>query len=94
VPHKLLSSRTHLRKAELEGSRATETYDETVRKCQGGNAVTHLVQIVNQPGQVVALEVWYMLPIFLPAKEVVELVRKLRRRFVKPVELLQYWKSG
>ena len=47
VPHIFLSSRKHFRKAGLAGSRASRAYDSLSGE-RNGDAVTYLVQIVNQ----------------------------------------------
>lgn len=42
-----------------------------------GDTATHLVQIVDKPHQVIALEVLHTLPILLPIKDITKLIAKL-----------------
>lgn len=54
----------------------------------------YLVQILNQPRQVIALEVRRAFPVLLPVKYVADLVVKFGRRFVEVTELLQGRETG
>lgn len=53
------------------------------------NAVRYLVQIISKPHQIIVLEIWHTLPIFLPMQYVVELVTKPGRGLVKEMQPLQ-----
>ena len=50
---------------------------------------THIIQIVDEPGQILALQILSSIPIFVPTEEVGELVVEIRRSSVKIAELLQ-----
>ena len=39
-----------------------------------GDAARYLVQIINEPFQIIAFKVWHTAPIFLPVECVVELI--------------------
>jgi len=56
--------------------------------------VTYRVQIIDEPGQIVALKVWYTLLILLPIKHLAELDVELGRRPIEAVEFLQGRKVG
>lgn len=53
-----------------------------------GDAKTYLIQIVNEPHQIVALKVRYTLAILLPVKYLAELIAKPGCGFVEATELL------
>ena len=56
----------------------------------GSNGVyAHTVQVVDDPSQVLALQAWDNISVFVPAKEVSELVAKMRRSSVETAECLQ-----
>ena len=50
---------------------------------------THIAQIVDKPNQVLALQTWSGILIFVPAEEVDELVVEMRRSSVEIAEFLQ-----
>jgi hypothetical protein len=60
------------------------------REVGKGDAATHIVQIVNEPHQIVIVKVWHTLHILLPVKYVDKLVVKVGRRPVEAVEFLQH----
>ena len=47
------------------------------RRVGKGSAITYVVQIFNEPHQIVALEVRHALPILLPIKHIGKLIVKL-----------------
>ena len=75
LPHTLLSSRRHFRKPALEASRQS-------RACAGlsrvgkSDAATYLVQIIDEPHRIVALNVLYASQIFFLMEYVEELIVK------------------
>ena len=76
APHTCLSSRKHFRKAGLAGSRLLRVY-----ACLGaageGNTTTYLIQVVDQPHQIIALKVPDALLKPFPIKDVAELIVEL-----------------
>ena len=54
------------------------------------NIETHAVQIFDEPRQSIALQLRQTIPVVIPAKEVGELLVKLRRGSVEVVELLDH----
>lgn len=74
LPHMLLSSRKHFRKAELEGSRRSRAYADFKWSEGGCDAATYVVQIINHPHQTITLKVPYAPLIFFPIKDVAELI--------------------
>lgn len=50
---------------------------------------THAVQVLDEPYQILALQVWNNVLILVPAEEVAKLGGKFGRSFVEVVELLQ-----
>jgi hypothetical protein len=77
VPHMLLSSRRHFRDAPLEGSRPSRAYASISEEQGRAITTTYLVQIINEPYQVVALKVCHPLLILLSVKYITELVVKV-----------------
>ena len=75
----LPSSRKHLREAGPKGSRLSRACSAKVleRPVKKGDVVTYLVQIINEPDEVILLEVLYTSFIILPVKYVVETIGKL-----------------
>ena len=71
--HTRMSSRRHFRKAGLGGSRLLRAY-----ACSGaareGNTATYLVQVVDQPHQIIALKVPCASIELSPIKDVAELI--------------------
>ena len=66
------------------------------RICAGGErgterngAEAHIVQIVDEPGQILALQTWNSILVFFPTEEVGELVVEIRRSSVELAELLE-----
>ena len=88
VPHIFLSSHKHFRKAGLEGSRVSRTY-EGLSKGGGCDAVTHLIQVINQRYQIIVYKVPHASLIFFPVKDVAEFIVKPRRGTVEEMEPLQ-----
>ena len=50
--------------------------------------MTNIVQIVNEPHQIIALKVWHAFPVLLPIKHVANLIVKPGRKPVEAMELL------
>ena len=75
----LPSSRKHLREAGPKGSRLSRACRAKVleRPVRKGDVVTCLVQIFNEPDDVILLEVLCTLFILLAMKRVVETIGKL-----------------
>ena len=59
------------------------------RGTERNGAETHIVQIVDEPNQIFALQTRSSISIFVPTEEVGELVVEIRRSSVEIVELLQ-----
>ena len=90
TPHILRSSSSGSRNGTLLGSEISQ------RACPGGerrternDAETHLIQIVDEPSQVLALQTRSSIFVFVPAEEVSELVVEIKRSSVELAELLQ-----
>ena len=58
------------------------------------NIETHAVQIFDEPRQSIALQLRQTIPVVIPAKEVGELLVKVRRGSVEVVELLDHEGAG
>lgn len=54
----------------------------------------HFVQIINKPHQIIPLEVWRTLPIFLPTEYAGKSILEPRRGPIEAVELLQGRRTG
>ena len=79
VPHMLLSSRRHFRKAVPEGSRLSRACARLSRQWGSlGDVLTHLIEIINEPQRVIVLKVLHALLILLSIKYVAELIAKVR----------------
>jgi len=89
LPHMLLSSLRHFREARLEGSRQSKAYADLRQTVWNGDTATYLIQILNQPPQIIDLEVPHTLHIVLPVEYVAEPVLKIGGRSVEAVESLQ-----
>ena len=50
--------------------------------------MTNLVQIVNEPYQIIALKVWHASLVLLPIKYVADLIGKLGRKPIEATETL------
>ena len=90
TPQILLSSSSGSRSGTLVRSERSE------RACASGERGTeknevkaHVVQVVDQPSQILALQTWSSIFVFVPAEEVDELVVELRRSSVEIAEFLQ-----
>ena len=90
TPHILLSSSSGFRNGSLLGSEISLT------TCAGGERGTerngveaHIVQIVDEPSQILAFQTCSSILVFVPMEEVGELVVETRRSFVEIAELLQ-----
>ena len=53
---------------------------------------TYLVQIINEPHQLIALKVRPTSPILLPIKSVAELIVEVEGRSIEVIELLYDWR--
>jgi len=76
APHMLLSSRRHFRKAALEGPRPSRAWVGLSEERGEGDAARYLVQVINEPHQIIALKVWHTLLILLPIKYSGEFIAK------------------
>ena len=90
TPHILFSSPNSSRNGALLGPEVSQ------RTCAGGErgterngAEAHIVQIVDEPNQILALQTWDSIFVFVPAEEVGELVVEIRRGSVEIAEFLQ-----
>ena len=77
VPQMFLSSRKHSWNAKLAGSRILRAYTVLSRDAGNDDAGTHLVQIVNEPHQIIPLKVQHPLPVFPRIEYVAELIVKV-----------------
>ena len=90
APHSLVSSSSGSRSGTLLGSeRSQRTCASGERGTWKTEVKTHVVQIVDQPSQIFALQTWDSILIFVPAEEVDKLVAETRRISVEIAEFLQ-----
>jgi len=88
APHSFLSSCKHSWNATLAGSEIPMRPCTSVeRRVKRDGLETHAIQVLDEPRQILALQVRKSVSILVPAKEVAELLVKLRRSFVKVAEL-------
>jgi len=89
IPHIFPSSCRDSWNARLAGSKIpTRTCAGSERRVERSDSETHGVQVLDEPRQILALQVRKNVSILVPAKEVAELVVKLWRSSVEVVELL------
>ena len=90
APHTLLSSSSGSRSGMplgLETSQRTCANGERGTGENGGEA--HIVQIVDEPNQILASQNWDSIFVFVPAEEVDEPAVKMRRSSIQIAEFLQ-----
>ena len=75
--------------------------ERSQRTCASGECGTgktevkaHIVQIVDQPSQIFALQIWSSIFVFVSAEEADELVVEMRRSSVEIAEFLQGIERG
>ena len=79
TPHILLSSSSGSRNGSLLGSDISQRTCAGGERGTGGNGVeAHIVQIVDEPSQIPALQTWSSILVFVSAEEVGELVVEIR----------------
>ena len=90
TPQILLSSSSGSRSGTLLGSERSRRTCVSGERGTGKNEVKAcIVQIVDQPSQIFALQTWSSILVFVSAEEVDELVVKMRRSSVEIAEFLQ-----
>ena len=90
TPHILLSSSSGSRNGKLLGSEISRrTCASGERGTEKSGARAHVVQIVDEPSQILALQTWSSVLVFVPTEEVGELVVEIRQSSVEITELLQ-----
>ena len=69
---------------------------ESLRWCERrageGNVAMYLVQIINEPHQLITLKVRHTSPIPLPIEYVAELIVEVEGRSIEVMELLYDWR--
>ena len=89
MPHIFPSSCRDSWNARLPGSEIlTRTYTSVERRVGKIHFETHAIQILDEPGQILSLQAWNNILVFVPTEEVDELPVKLRRGSVEVVEWL------
>ena len=73
----LLSSRRHLRETKLEDSRTSRAYICSV-EVKKDNRAAYLVQVVDKPDQIIALEVCYTFHVPASTKKFIKSVAIVR----------------
>ena len=78
VPHILLSSSNGSGSGTVLGSEIPQrTCGCSEHGTEGNGAETHIIQIVDEPRQIITLQTWNSILVFVPAEEVGELVVKI-----------------
>ena len=70
------------------GVESIESLRQVERGVKRRDMMTNIVQIVNEPHQIIALKVWHTFPVLLPIKHVANLIVKPGRKPVEATELL------
>ena len=70
------------------GVESVESLRQLERGVKKRDMMTNIVQIVNEPHQIIALKVWHALLVLLPIECVADLIVKIGRKPVEVMELL------